>query len=91
MRKSVFRIITIVIACLFLIVGGLVTASIVNSKNVAITQAEKNLAYISEKYAGQFNSGFENAEVIVGNLTAVVQKDFEVKKYTENREVFETK
>ncbi len=91
MRKSVFRIITIVIACLFLIVGGLVTASLVNSKSIAIMQAEKSLAYMSEKYAGQFNSGFENAEVIVGNLTAVVQNDFEVKKYTENRKVFETK
>ena len=89
MRKSVFRIITIVIACLFLIVGGLVTASIINSKNVAITQAEKSLAYMSEKYAGQFNSGFENAEIIVGNLTAVIQKEFVVEEYTNNRKAFE--
>lgn len=36
MRKSVFRIIIIIIMCLFLTVGALVTTSIVNSKNVAI-------------------------------------------------------
>ena len=89
MRKSVFRIITIVIACLFLIVGGLVTASLVNSKNVATMQAAKSLAYMSEKYAGQFNSGFENAEIIVGNLTAVIQKEFVVEEYTNNRKAFE--
>ncbi len=89
MRKSVFRIITIIIACLFLIVGGLVTASLVNSKNVAIAQAEKSLAYMSEKYAGQFNSGFENAQLIVGNLTAVIQKEFVVKEYANNRKAFE--
>ena len=89
MRKSVFRIITIVIACLFLIVGGLVTASLVNSKNVATVQAEKSLAYMSEKYAGQFNSGFENAEIIVGNLTAVIQKEFVIEEYINNRKAFE--
>ncbi len=89
MRKSVFRIITIIIACLFLIVGGLVTASLVNSKNVAIMQAEKSLAYMSEKYAGQFNSGFENTELIVGNLAAVIQKEFVVEEYINNRKAFE--
>ena len=89
MRKSVFRIIIIIIMCLFLTVGALVTTSIVNSKNVAIVQAEKSLAYMSEKYAVRFNSGFENAELIVSSVTAVVEKDVLVRNYINSRENFE--
>ena len=90
MRKSVFRIIIIIIVCLFMTVGALVTTSIVNSKNVAILQAEKSLAYMSEKYAVRFNSGFENAALIVNSVTAVAEKDFTVKNYVNSRENFES-
>lgn len=90
MRKSVFRIMIIIIMCLFLTVGALVTTSIVNSKNVAIVQAEKSLRYMSEKYAVRFNSGFENAALIVNSVTGVAEKDFTVKNYVNSRENFES-
>ena len=90
MRKSVFRIMIIIIMCLFLTVGALVTTSIVNSKNVAIVQAEKSLRNMSEKYAVRFNSGFENVALIVNSVTGVAEKDFTVKNYVNSRENFES-
>lgn len=91
MRKTVFKIIMIIMICLFAVVGVLVTTSIINSKSVAVEHAQKRLEDMSEKYASQFNSCFENAEIIVKTIADIAERDFVVNDYAGNRQAFESK
>ena len=88
MKKSVFKILIAVIVCMFIAVGVLVTASIINSKNIAIVQAEKSLGYMSEKYAGEFNARFDSAELTVNNMSEVLSRNYVASEYINNREYF---
>ncbi len=88
MKKSVFKILIAIIVCMFIVVGVLVSASIINSKNVAIVQAEKSLRYMSEKYAGKFNAGFDSAELVVNNTAEVLKQNYTTSEYINNREYF---
>lgn len=88
MKKSVFKILIAIIACMFIAVGVLVTASIVNSKTAAIIQAQKSLGYMSEKYAGEFNAGFDSAELTVNNMAEALRRDYTASEYINNRDYF---
>lgn len=89
MKKNLYRIIIAVMASAFLIVGALVTTSIVNSKTAAVKRAEKSLSYMSETYAGKFNIMFSESELTVKNLAAVIQEEYVVDDCTNNRNIFE--
>lgn len=88
MTKHIYKIILIIIICAFLIVGLLVSASLINSKRITTMQAEKSLSYICETYAQEFDAVFSDSEIIVNNMAAMVEREFTVEDYIDDRNVF---
>ncbi len=89
MKKSFFKISIILMAGAFLIVGVLVGASIINSKHMAVEQAEKKLENLSKNYANQFSEVFSNAQLIVNNLSVYMENEFLVASYADDRNEFD--
>lgn len=88
MAKNVYKIILIIIICAFLMVGLLVGASLMNSKRVAVEQAERGLSYMCETYAHEFDAVFSDSELVVNNLAATVEREFTVSEYVNDRDLF---
>lgn len=91
MKKHVYKIISIIIVCAFLVVGLLVSASLLNSKRVMISQAEKSISYMSETYAKEFDKVFSDAELVVNSVAETIEREYQVKEYINDRGVFEDK
>lgn len=91
MKKSVVKIIIVIMICAFAVVGAMVAISLVNARNESVHHAQTKLNYMSQKYAGEFNAEFSNAEFVVDTLAIIAKKEFTVSEYENNRQVFEGK
>ena len=91
MKKSVVKIIITIMICAFIVVGAMVAISLVNARNESVHHAQTKLDYMSQKYSGEFNAEFNNAEFVVDTLAIIAKKEFTVSEYENNRQVFESK
>ncbi len=91
MKKTAHRIIISIIASAFVVVGSLVSVSLINSKNIAVYQAEKSLSYMSKSYAKDFDAVFSQSELAVSSMAASIESDYDVGLYLNDRSVFEKK
>ena len=91
MKKSVVKIIIVIMICAFAVVGAMVAICLVNARNESVHHAQTKLNYMSQKYAGEFNAEFSNAEFVVDTLAIIAKKEFTVSEYENNRQVFEGK
>ncbi len=89
MKKTAHRIIIAIIISAFVVVGSLVSVSLINSKNIAVYQAEKSLSYMSKSYARDFDSVFSQSELAVSSMAASIESEYDVSLYINDRSAFE--
>lgn len=74
MKKSINRIITIAALCFFIVVCIFVGADIVKSRQSSLQQAGSSLSYMSENCADEFSAIFDNADMMVNDISSIVEE-----------------